>query len=83
MKPPIQEPTIMDCSLMKPSLTHQHHDQVGDATKCSLLKDLIPNSSGQEKALEQVACTLFFMHGHELCLTFYNLAMGVVWQFQF
>lgn len=58
MKPPIQEPTIMDCSLMKPSLTHQH-DQVGDATKCSLLKDLIPNSSGQEKALEQVACTLF------------------------
>jgi hypothetical protein len=50
LRPPIQEPTIMDCSLVKPSLTHQHHDQVGDATKCSLLKDLIPNSNGQEKA---------------------------------
>ncbi len=68
---------------MKPSLTHQNHDQVGDATKCSLLKDLIPNRSGQEKALEQVACTLFLMRAHELCLTFYNLVMGVVWQFQF
>jgi hypothetical protein len=73
----------MDCYLVKPSLTNQHHDQVGDATKCSLLKDLIPNSNGQEKALEQVVGTFVFMHAHELCFTFYNLAMGVVWQFHF
>jgi hypothetical protein len=26
---------------------------------------------------------LFLMRAHELCLTFYNLVMGVVWQFQF
>jgi hypothetical protein len=84
-RPPIQELSIksMDCFPMKPSLTHQHHDQVGNATRCNPLKDLIPSYSGQDRALEWVVGTLFFMHAHELCLTFYNLTMGVVWKFHF